>query len=96
MVNLFEDRDKPLVVREFFFIIKRLVFAELFKHVVHISDRELRVKGLLTFAVRVKLFAKLANPRLLVFIAYGKWEWIKAADFVITWVITHTKLAAGR
>jgi hypothetical protein len=48
-------------VREFFFIIKRLVFAELFKDVVHISDRELRVLGLLTFAVRVKLFAKLAK-----------------------------------
>ena len=61
VVELAEDGDETLFVGELFFGVERGAGAEFFEDVVEVGERQLRVLGLLAFAMGVEGFGEFAD-----------------------------------
>lgn len=61
VVNLFEKSDETLGVDDFFFGVESFVGAEFFENVVKAGKGEVGVLGLASFAMGIKLLAKVAQ-----------------------------------
>ena len=61
VVNLPQHGNQPLLVNFLLFLGERFACTQLFQHVVHAGHRQLRMQFLLTFAMGIELFAKVAN-----------------------------------
>lgn len=73
-MELSEDGDEAVFVGELFLGVERGAGAEFFEDVVAIGQRQLRVLGLLAFAVGVEALGEVADARLLRFGRGGEWE----------------------
>ena len=67
VVELAEDGDEAVFVGELFFGVERGAGAEFFEDVVEVGEGQLRVLGLLAFAVSVEALGEVADARLLRF-----------------------------
>ena len=73
-MELAEDGDEAVFVGELFLGVEKGAGAEFFEDVVEVGQRQLRVLGLLAFAVGVEGFGEVADARLLRFGRGGEWE----------------------
>src|SRR5690606_18333085 len=83
VVSVLEDADQALLVNDFIPALDRLARAQLFKHVVHLGERELRMRLLARLAVSIELFAEVSQFPSLCGAAARKWEWIEANRVVV-------------
>ena len=84
VVNLLEDGDQSFVVGLPVLRVQGFTGAEFFEDVVYAGEGEVGMLFLLTLAVRVEAFAKVADALLeCAFIERGEWEGFKAGGFHI-------------
>lgn len=94
VVELAEDGDEAVFVDELFLGVERGAGAEFFECVVAVGQGQLRVLGLLAFAVGVEVLGEFADARLLGFGRGGERELFEAVGVAVGRVVADAEPAA--
>lgn len=93
VVDIAEDGNEALIVNRLAGSIERLTGAEFLQDVVHFGEGQVGVSLLLTFAMRVELFAEEPDAFALGLGGVGKGKRFEAASFVVAGIVPETESA---
>src|SRR5690606_22623760 len=96
LVELPQHRDKPLLVNLAVLVVERRAGAQLLQHVVHLRQRQPRMRRLPLLAESIQPLAELADARAQGFGWIGEGEGVEAAGLVVAWIVTDAEATSCR